>query len=199
MLVEQIWTANDYRNFNYLIACPETGEALAVDPLDHKRCLKAAKDKGWQITQILNTHEHGDHTGGNKAMVKATGASLLAHANAKDKIPGIDRGLGAGDVIKVGATVELEALDTPRSHHESRVPAVANRHAGALLRRYPLQRRRRQLPFRRSPGRALRDLRQPTRAAPGRDPDLSGPRLHRAQPGLHPGPGARQRAGGVVA
>ena len=34
MLVEQIWTANAGRNFNYLIACPETGEALAVDPLE---------------------------------------------------------------------------------------------------------------------------------------------------------------------
>ena len=26
MLVEQIWTANDYRNFNYLIACPEAAK-----------------------------------------------------------------------------------------------------------------------------------------------------------------------------
>ena len=25
---DRIWTGNDYRNFNYLIACPETGEAL---------------------------------------------------------------------------------------------------------------------------------------------------------------------------
>ena len=113
MIVEQIWTGNAYRNFNYLIACPESGEALAVDPLDHEKCLGRAKDKGWTVTQILNTHEHGDHTGGNKAMVAATGAQLLAHANAKDKIPGIDRGLGAGDVIRVGKTVELESLDTP--------------------------------------------------------------------------------------
>ena len=29
MIVEQIWTGNAYRNFNYLIACAETGEALA--------------------------------------------------------------------------------------------------------------------------------------------------------------------------
>jgi len=64
MIVEQVWTGNAYRNFNYLIACPETGEALAVDPLDHKKCLARAKDKGWQITQVLNTHEHGDHTKG---------------------------------------------------------------------------------------------------------------------------------------
>ena len=34
MIVEQIWTGNAYRNFNYLVACPETGEALAIDPLD---------------------------------------------------------------------------------------------------------------------------------------------------------------------
>ncbi len=113
MIVEQIWTGNAYRNFNYLIACPETGEALAIDPLDHEKCLARAKDKGWDITQILNTHEHGDHTGGNRVMVAATGAKLLAHANARDKIPGIDRGLASGDVIKVGRTVELEALDTP--------------------------------------------------------------------------------------
>lgn len=113
MIVEQIWTANAYRNFNYLIACPESGEALAIDPLDHKRCLAAAKSKGWEITQIVNTHEHGDHTGGNRAMIAATGAKLLAHQGAAGLIPGIDRGLGAGDVIKVGNTVELESLDTP--------------------------------------------------------------------------------------
>jgi hydroxyacylglutathione hydrolase len=113
VIVEQIWTANSYRNFNYLIACPETGEALAIDPLDHEKCLARAKDKGWTITQVLNTHEHGDHIGGNKQVVAATGAKLLAHKNAKDKIPGIDVGLGAGDIVKVGKTVVLESLDTP--------------------------------------------------------------------------------------
>ncbi|MSP68509.1 MAG: MBL fold metallo-hydrolase [Alphaproteobacteria bacterium] len=113
MLVEQIWTANNYRNFNYLIVCPETGEALAIDPLDHRRCLATAKDKGWSITQVLNTHEHHDHIGGNQKVIAATGAKLLAHKNAKDQIEGMDRGLSAGDVIKVGKTVELEVLDTP--------------------------------------------------------------------------------------
>ncbi|MFL2554642.1 MAG: hydroxyacylglutathione hydrolase [Candidatus Rariloculaceae bacterium] len=113
MIVEQIWTNNAYRNFNYLIACEETGETLAVDPLDHEKCLSAAKDRGWEITQIVNTHEHEDHTGGNSAMIAATGAKLLAHANATNKIPGIDFGLSAGDIIKVGKRIELEALDTP--------------------------------------------------------------------------------------
>ena len=46
-------------------------------------------------------------------MIAATGAKLLAHANATNKIPGIDFGLSAGDIIKVGKRIELEALDTP--------------------------------------------------------------------------------------
>ena len=113
MIVEQVWTGNAYRNFNYLIACPETGDALAIDPLDYKKCLALATERDWTITQILNTHEHGDHTGGNKAVVNATGAKVIAHENARGRIPNMDVGVGAGDVIKVGKTIDLECLDTP--------------------------------------------------------------------------------------
>jgi len=113
MIVEQVWTGNAYRNFNYVVACPETGDALAIDPLDYNKCLDIARERGWSITQILNTHEHGDHTGGNKGIVAATGASIIAHKNAGKRIPNMDRGVAAGDIIKVGKTVELECLDTP--------------------------------------------------------------------------------------
>ncbi|MCH9670929.1 MAG: hydroxyacylglutathione hydrolase [Gammaproteobacteria bacterium] len=132
MLVEQVWTGNDYRNFNYLIVCPDTGEALAVDPLDHQKCLSLAKQKGYTITQILNTHEHLDHIGGNSDVVSATGAKILAHANAKDAIPGMDRGLTAGDVIQVGKTVTLEALDTP-GHTMSHICLVSHTDSPALF------------------------------------------------------------------
>jgi hydroxyacylglutathione hydrolase len=113
MLIERLWVANDLRNFQYLIACSQTGEALAVDPLDARMVLKAAREHGFAIRQILNTHEHLDHTAGNAAVVAATGAKVLAHAGAAARIGGVDRGLARGDVIKVGKTVELEALDTP--------------------------------------------------------------------------------------
>jgi hydroxyacylglutathione hydrolase len=132
MIVEQIWTGTAGRNFNYLIACAETGEALAVDPLDYQKCLAAAKAKGWTITQILNTHEHRDHTGGNDEMVKATGAKVLAHKNAKARIPEMDVGLGAGDVIKVGRTVELQCLDTP-GHTMSHICILAHGDTPALF------------------------------------------------------------------
>jgi hydroxyacylglutathione hydrolase len=113
MLTERIWSGNSLRNFHYLIACAETGEALAVDPLEWRLCLAAARQRGWEITQILNTHEHGDHTGGNAGLKAATKATVAAHAGAAARIGGVDRGLSKGDVIRVGRTVELECLDTP--------------------------------------------------------------------------------------
>ena len=132
MLVEQIWTGNAYRNFNYLIACAQTGEALAVDPLDHEKCLAAAKAKGWEIRWILNTHEHFDHIGGNAPLRQATGAKIMAHANAGGAIADMQRGLSAGDVIAVGKTVELLALDTP-GHTLSHICLLSQTDAPALF------------------------------------------------------------------
>ena len=125
MLVERIWAANPLRNFNYLIACEETGEALVVDPLDAAQCLNAARTRGFNITQVLNTHEHRDHTDGNAGVVAATRATVSAHARAASAIGGVDRGLSRGDVITVGRTVELEVLDTP-GHTRSHVCLLAH-------------------------------------------------------------------------
>src|SRR5438045_6683500 len=89
MLTERIWSGNSLRNFHYLMACSETGEALAVDPLEWRLCLEAARRHGWQITQILNTHEHADHTGGNAGLKDATRAKIAAHAAAAARIGGV--------------------------------------------------------------------------------------------------------------
>jgi hydroxyacylglutathione hydrolase len=132
MLIERIWAANSLRNFHYLIACAETGEALVVDPLDAGKCLDAARARGFDIRQVLNTHEHRDHTAGNDAVVAATRATVLAHAGAAGTIGGIDRGLSRGDVIRVGRTVELEVLDTP-GHTRSHVCVLAHGESPALF------------------------------------------------------------------
>jgi len=132
MLTQRIWSGNSLRNFHYLIACPQTGEALAVDPLEWRLCLEAARERGWEITQILNTHEHGDHTGGNAGLKAATHAPVLAHAAAAARIGGVDRGLHKGDVIRVGRTVELECLDTP-GHTMAHVCLLAHTEQPALF------------------------------------------------------------------
>jgi hydroxyacylglutathione hydrolase len=132
VLIERLWPDNRLRNFHYLVACGETGEALAIDPLDYQLVLDASKAKGWTITQIVSTHEHADHTAGNAALKAATGARVMAHAGAAAKIGGIDRGLHAGDVIRVGRSVELECLDTP-GHTMSHVCLLSHTDDPALF------------------------------------------------------------------
>ena len=53
MKIEQIWTGNAYRNFNYLLACPETGEALAIDPLDYDNAYQKLKKKVGKLLRYL--------------------------------------------------------------------------------------------------------------------------------------------------
>ena len=113
MIVKQIYTYNNYRNFNYLLACPITREAVAIDPLASDLCLKEAAEDGLKIVAIINTHEHFDHIGGNEAIVRNTGSKIYAHKNAKNSIPNIDYGLNAGDFVKFGKSIEIEILDTP--------------------------------------------------------------------------------------
>ncbi len=132
MLVEQIWTDNPLRNFHYLVACPETLEALAIDPYDHQLVLQRAEALGWKITQIVNTHEHFDHIDGNQAMVAATGAKVLAHANARGKIAGMGTDLRAGSVISIGSSVTLDVLDTP-GHTMSHICLLSRTEVPALF------------------------------------------------------------------
>lgn len=134
MLIERIWAANEGRNYHYLIACEESGEALAVDPLNARALLERARELRLQIRQVFNTHEHRDHTGGNAAVVAATGAQVLAHAAAAARIGGVTRALTGADVVRVGRSVQLRCLDTPghtRAHlclyaagSDSRAPAL---------------------------------------------------------------------------
>lgn len=103
---------NRLGNFNYLIGCEQTRQAIALDPLDGEHMLQLAEQQGWQIKLIINTHEHHDHIEGNPVVAAATGAHIWAHKNAMGKIPNVDRGLIAGDVVELGS-IRLTVLYTP--------------------------------------------------------------------------------------
>jgi hydroxyacylglutathione hydrolase len=72
----------------YLVADPETGEALVIDaPYETAAEIAAeAARRGWKIGQIVITHTHWDHVADARALVEATGAPLLAHPLAADRL-----------------------------------------------------------------------------------------------------------------
>jgi glyoxylase-like metal-dependent hydrolase (beta-lactamase superfamily II) len=65
--------------------------------------VKSLTDK--PIKYVLNTHQHGDHTGGNHALMTSTTAEVISHKNARanmaaNKQPGLAR-VTFGDEISV--------------------------------------------------------------------------------------------------
>ena len=62
--------------------------------------LEAAAARGWRLTQILNTHWHPDHTGGNEGIQAATNCTIIAPAEAK-RVSKVDRIVGEGDRVAV--------------------------------------------------------------------------------------------------
>ena len=92
-------------NYLWLVHDPDSGETAVVDPGDGAAVLAEADARGWTIGQVWNTHWHPDHTGGNAAVVAATGATLSAPAAEAARIPSIDLALKEGDTVRLGEHV----------------------------------------------------------------------------------------------
>ena len=92
-------------NYLWLVHDPASNETAVVDPGDPAPVLAEAERRGWRIGQVWNTHWHPDHTGGNAAVVAATGATLSAPAAEAARIPAIDRQLSEGDTVRLGGHV----------------------------------------------------------------------------------------------
>lgn len=99
-------------NYLWLVHDADSGETAVVDPGDPAPVLAEADKRGWNITTILNTHWHPDHTGGNLAIKEATGATIIGPAGENGRVPGLDQAIGEGDRIRIGAH-EAEVLEVP--------------------------------------------------------------------------------------
>ena len=117
-------------NFCYIVGDEATNTCALIDPaFETDRILQEATAEGFQVTHIINTHGHSDHTAGNQAIKAATGAQLLIHeldAGRLGKVlhktfsrvlggkgsPGADVLLKDNDRISIGET-ELTVLHTP--------------------------------------------------------------------------------------
>jgi len=98
-------------NYVWLIHNDETGETAAVDPSVSEPVLDAAAARGWSVTQVLNTHWHPDHTGGNEGIKAATGCTITAPAEAK-RVSQVDRVVVEGDRVTV-AGAECAVWEIP--------------------------------------------------------------------------------------
>lgn len=116
--------------FAYVVGCEETGEALLIDPAaEVERVLDQVREDGLEVKLIVNTHPHGDHTGGNKRAKDLTDAPIAVHREAEDLLacslsPGMaamiggeaspppDRLLDDEEIVEIG-NLRLRVIYTP--------------------------------------------------------------------------------------
>ena len=109
-------------NYSYLLCCPQSGEAAAVDPVEPKKAIARAETLGFRITTVLTTHSHWDHAGGNEEIAKLI-PGLQIIGGAGDNIPAATREVREGDVIKVGS-LSVQTLETRKWSTWASLPAT---------------------------------------------------------------------------
>lgn len=98
--------------FTYLLADPDTREAVIIDPVleTSSRDLKLIHELELELLYVLETHVHADHITGAGKLSDATGAQI--GISAAVNVNGTHLALNDGDRIRFGK-FELQALATP--------------------------------------------------------------------------------------
>lgn len=99
-------------NFGYLIHDPETKATASIDAPEAGPIIEALEREGWQLTDILITHHHGDHVGGVAELKRKYNCRVVAPHDKTTGIADVDLRVANGDVVKVG-TLLGRVLETP--------------------------------------------------------------------------------------
>lgn len=99
-------------NYGVLLHDASTGQTACIDAGDAQAARDALAAQGWQLTHLLITHHHGDHTAGLKELKKDSGCKVIGPETVGTTIDGIDEFVSDGSQFEFsGRTVQV--LHTP--------------------------------------------------------------------------------------
>src|SRR5664279_2523653 len=99
-------------NYGVLLHDPESGATASIDAPEAGPIEAALEATGWNLTDILVTHHHADHTNGIKALKEKYKCRVVAPTAEADTIPAVDETVREGDKVKVG-TLSANVIETP--------------------------------------------------------------------------------------
>lgn len=109
---------------SYFVASRESREAMVVDPqLDVQPYLDLAQERGYRITDVVDTHLHADHISGNRKLAEQARARLWLHEAADVAFDFL--GLHDGQVLQLGQLL-TQVLHTPGHRPESICLLITN-------------------------------------------------------------------------
>jgi hydroxyacylglutathione hydrolase len=100
-------------NYGVLLHDPATGSTASIDAPEDGPILQALDETGWQLTHVLVTHHHADHTQGIAGLKQRfPQAEVIAPARESDRISAVDQTVSEGDTVSVGRLTG-KVLETP--------------------------------------------------------------------------------------
>jgi hydroxyacylglutathione hydrolase len=108
MFFKQIQKHSD--NFSYIIADETIHEAAVVDSsYNVDEIERILETEGFKLKYVISTHNHSDHTAGNKELRNRFGAKTVAHKLSRTAP---DVTVSDGEIIFVG-TIGIKVIHTP--------------------------------------------------------------------------------------
>jgi hydroxyacylglutathione hydrolase len=104
-------------NYGILVHDPASERTACIDTPDGDEIARQCAVKGWELTEIWNTHWHPDHTGGNMLLKERFGITIYGPGLIDGRIPGIDVKLGEGDTVDFGGH-PVRVMETPGHTNE---------------------------------------------------------------------------------
>lgn len=98
-------------NYAYVLEAPD-GACAIVDPGEAAPVIAFLERRALTPSLIFNTHHHGDHTGGNAALIARYGCALAAPASERARISGITIPLAERTALSFGGEA-VQVLETP--------------------------------------------------------------------------------------
>jgi len=111
MLFRQLFDQGTW-TYTYLLADPETGEAVLIDPVleQVERDVALVNELGLKVVYTLDTHVHADHVTGASMLRKRLGSKSVL--SERGGTPWADMLVKQGDMIRFGKYA-LEVRETP--------------------------------------------------------------------------------------
>jgi hydroxyacylglutathione hydrolase len=99
-------------NFGYLVHDAATNATASIDAPEAAPIIRTLEREGWQLTDILITHHHGDHVGGVAELKRRYNCRVVGPHDKTAGIANVDQRVGNGDVVEVGKLL-ARVLETP--------------------------------------------------------------------------------------
>jgi hydroxyacylglutathione hydrolase len=98
-------------NYLWLFHLEGSSDAYVVDPGDANVVIEALRDLSLDLSGILITHHHGDHTGGIGALLEHKAVPVFGPDSAN--IPQITQTFRQGEILELAPNLKFDVLEVP--------------------------------------------------------------------------------------